>query len=131
MGVTPRQYASALGMIVGVIVVPTLGVILMSAGQVIMGIIMRMGRVKIVVMVMLPARGAMTVGVFRDRNRFGLERVRFTNSGTEANLLAISVGGIFTGQGTDPNTGPLLALLALAFWPFRMLDRQAPDAAVI
>ena len=24
--------------------------------------------------------------------RFGLERVRFTNSGTEANLLAISVG---------------------------------------
>jgi hypothetical protein len=32
MGVTPRQYASALGMIVGVIVVPTLGVILMSAG---------------------------------------------------------------------------------------------------
>jgi len=28
--------------------------------------------------------------------RFGLERVRFTNSGTEANLLAISVGRIFT-----------------------------------
>ena len=30
--------------------------------------------------------------------RFGLERVRFTNSGTEANLLAISVGRIFTGR---------------------------------
>jgi glutamate-1-semialdehyde 2,1-aminomutase len=28
--------------------------------------------------------------------RFGLERIRFTNSGTEANLLAISVGRIFT-----------------------------------
>jgi glutamate-1-semialdehyde 2,1-aminomutase len=28
--------------------------------------------------------------------RFGLERVRFTNSGTEANLLAMSVGRIFT-----------------------------------
>src|SRR6201995_429860 len=28
--------------------------------------------------------------------RFGLERVRFTNSGTEANLLAISVGRIYT-----------------------------------
>ncbi len=28
--------------------------------------------------------------------RFGLQRVRFTNSGTEANLLAISVGRIFT-----------------------------------
>src|SRR5579871_5554526 len=28
-------------------------------------------------------------------DRFGLERVRFTNSGTEANLLAITVGRIF------------------------------------
>jgi glutamate-1-semialdehyde 2,1-aminomutase len=28
--------------------------------------------------------------------RFGLERIRFTNSGTEANLLAISLGRIFT-----------------------------------
>jgi glutamate-1-semialdehyde 2,1-aminomutase len=28
--------------------------------------------------------------------RFGLQRVRFTNSGTEANLLAMSVGRIFT-----------------------------------
>ncbi len=28
--------------------------------------------------------------------RFGLDRVRFTNSGTEANLLAISLGRIFT-----------------------------------
>src|SRR5271165_3795594 len=26
-------------------------------------------------------------------------------------------GAIFTGSGTDPNTGPLLALLALAYWP--------------
>jgi glutamate-1-semialdehyde 2,1-aminomutase len=29
-------------------------------------------------------------------DRFGLDRVRFTNSGTEANLLAISLGRIFT-----------------------------------
>jgi hypothetical protein len=28
-------------------------------------------------------------------------------------------GEIFTGQGTDPNTGPLLILLAAAFWPLR------------
>jgi hypothetical protein len=28
-------------------------------------------------------------------------------------------GGIFTGQGTDPNSGPLLFLLALAYWPIR------------
>ncbi len=31
--------------------------------------------------------------------------------------LAQGMGGIFTGSGTDPDTGPLLALLALAFWP--------------
>ena len=31
-------------------------------------------------------------------DRFGLERVRFTNSGTEANLLALSVARIFTGR---------------------------------
>ncbi len=31
--------------------------------------------------------------------------------------LAQGMGGIFTGSGTDPNTGPLLGLLALAFWP--------------
>src|SRR6185437_9038196 len=30
--------------------------------------------------------------------RFGLERVRFTNSGTEANLLAISLARIATGR---------------------------------
>jgi len=31
--------------------------------------------------------------------------------------LAEGLGGIFTGAGTDPNSGPLLVLLALAFWP--------------
>jgi hypothetical protein len=31
--------------------------------------------------------------------------------------LAEGMGGIFTGSGTDPNSGPLLALLAVAFWP--------------
>ena len=32
--------------------------------------------------------------------RFGLQRVRFTNSGTEANLLAVSLGRIFTRRKT-------------------------------
>jgi len=31
--------------------------------------------------------------------------------------IAEGLGGIFTGQGTDPNTGPLLVLLAACFWP--------------
>jgi hypothetical protein len=31
--------------------------------------------------------------------------------------IAEGLGGILTGGGTDPNSGPLLALLALAYWP--------------
>ena len=31
--------------------------------------------------------------------------------------LAQGLGGMLTGGGTDPNSGPLLALLALAYWP--------------
>ena len=38
--------------------------------------------------------------------------------------LAEGLGGLFTGGGTDPNSGPLLVLLAVAFWP------AAPSPAV-
>ena len=31
--------------------------------------------------------------------------------------LAQGLGGLFTGGSTDPNSGPLLVLLALAYWP--------------
>jgi len=31
--------------------------------------------------------------------------------------IAEGIGGIFTGEGTDPNTGPLLILLAACYWP--------------
>ena len=31
--------------------------------------------------------------------------------------IAEGLGEVFTGTGTDPNTGPLLALLAVAYWP--------------
>jgi hypothetical protein len=40
--------------------------------------------------------------------------------------VAEGFGGIATGQGTDPNTGPLLILLAACFWPPR---RDAPGPA--
>jgi hypothetical protein len=33
--------------------------------------------------------------------------------------LAEGMGGIFTGSGTDPDSGPLLALVAITFWPGR------------
>ena len=34
-------------------------------------------------------------------------------------VVGEALGGMFGGQGTDPNSGPLLALLALAYWPPR------------
>jgi hypothetical protein len=35
-------------------------------------------------------------------------------------------GGIFTGQGTDPNSGPLLVLLAACFWPRHVRNNSVP-----
>jgi hypothetical protein len=32
-------------------------------------------------------------------------------------IFGEAFGVIFTGGGTDPNSGPLLALLALTYWP--------------
>lgn len=43
-------------------------------------------------------------------------------------MLGEAFGGILTGQATDPNTGPLLALLALAYWPAARVHRPAPPA---
>jgi hypothetical protein len=34
-------------------------------------------------------------------------------------------GGLFSGSGTDPNSGPLLVLVALAYWPAREHARRA------
>jgi hypothetical protein len=45
--------------------------------------------------------------------------------------LAEGLGGIFTGQGTDPNTGLLLVLLAACYWPRpASLPRTAPHHGV-
>ena len=41
--------------------------------------------------------------------------------------LAQGLGGILTGSATDPDTGPLLALLALAFWPLAAPARSAGE----
>jgi hypothetical protein len=42
-------------------------------------------------------------------------------------VVGENLGAIFTGSATDPNSGPLLALLALAYWPARA---GAPDPGV-
>lgn len=38
-------------------------------------------------------------------------------------------GMIFTGSGTDPNSGPLLALLAITYWPARDTTTPSPQTA--
>jgi hypothetical protein len=43
--------------------------------------------------------------------------------------LAEGLGGMLTGAGTDPNSGPLLALLALAFWPLAAPPELAESVA--
>jgi hypothetical protein len=35
-------------------------------------------------------------------------------------LVGQDFGGVLTGQGTDPGTGPLLIILAAAYWPLRL-----------
>jgi hypothetical protein len=42
--------------------------------------------------------------------------------------VAEGLGGILTGGGTDPNSGPLLALLALCYWPLANRSRQATES---
>jgi hypothetical protein len=42
-------------------------------------------------------------------------------------LTAQALGGLVGGQGTDPNSGPLLILLALAYWP--LARPPAPNSA--
>src|ERR1700757_5117820 len=43
--------------------------------------------------------------------------------------LAEDFGAIFTGQGTDPNSGLLLIVAAAAFWPFADVPPREADHA--
>jgi hypothetical protein len=43
---------------------------------------------------------------------------------------AEGLGGIFTGQGTDPNSGPLLILLAACFWPRATAGTEHADPSL-
>jgi hypothetical protein len=44
-------------------------------------------------------------------------------------VVVEAFGGVFQGMGTDPNTGPLLALLAAAYWPTRGAVHPVAGAA--
>ena len=41
------------------------------------------------------------------------------------------LGTILTGGGTDPNSGPLLVLLTLTYWPFRTVSASTAAAPVL
>ena len=43
-------------------------------------------------------------------------------------MFGEAFGQLFTGVATDPNTGPLLVLLALTLYPNRVPVRSAADA---
>ena len=43
--------------------------------------------------------------------------------------IAEGLGGVLTGGGTDPNSGPLLALVALAYWPLASAASSATAQA--
>jgi hypothetical protein len=45
-------------------------------------------------------------------------------------LVGQDLGAVFTGQGTDPGSGPLLILLALALWGSRVSSKSKLSAAV-
>ncbi len=40
-------------------------------------------------------------------------------------------GGLLTGQATDPNTGPLLILLAVAYWPGQETNCSPPSMSYV
>jgi hypothetical protein len=42
-------------------------------------------------------------------------------------VVGEALGGVFGHQGTDPNSGPLLALVALSYWPLSTASNSAED----
>jgi hypothetical protein len=46
-------------------------------------------------------------------------------------VVAEGFGGILAGGGTDPNSGPLLVLLALAYWPLRAASPSTGAVSVL
>ena len=43
-------------------------------------------------------------------------------------VTAQALGGVFLGMATDPNSGPLLALVAVAYWPVRQASASRPGS---
>jgi hypothetical protein len=63
---------------------------------------------------------ALAVSVFGPRRLVRTAVVIAVVLATVVWVSAEALGGLFGGQGTDPNTGPLLIVLALAYWPLTL-----------
>jgi len=64
--------------------------------------------------------GVIAVGVFLPARLARVTVVLALVLGAGIWVLGENFGGIFTGSGTDPNSGPLLMLIAAAYWPHRI-----------
>jgi hypothetical protein len=73
------------------------------------------------------ACAAVTFGVFGQRTI----RPALVLAGAVGLLcwIAEGLGGIFTGSGTDPNTGPLIILLGACYWPHLVTAGGGPQPA--
>jgi hypothetical protein len=74
----------------------------------------RGGTVSLIIAVVL---GVIALGVFIPAPAVRVVLVVALVAAAVIWVLGEAFGGVFTGQGTDPDSGPLLALLAVAYWP--------------
>ena len=63
--------------------------------------------------------GAIALGVFLPRHAARTTVAVALALSATIWVLGENFGGLFTGSGTDPNSGPLLMLIAAAYWPCR------------
>ena len=64
--------------------------------------------------------GIIAVGVFLPDRLARLTIALAVALGLAIWVLGENFGALFTGSGTDPNSGPLLMLLAAAYWPYSL-----------
>ncbi len=64
--------------------------------------------------------GIIAVGVFLPDKLARLTIALAVALGLAIWVLGENFGALFTGSGTDPNSGPLLMLLAAAYWPYAL-----------
>lgn len=73
---------------------------------------------------------AIAVGVFLPNSALRIAVILALLTSAFIWLFGEALGALFGGQATDPNSAPLLALIALAFWPVKSVaSRERVDTA--